>query len=235
MKVKRQADLVSTDPSFNKLKTITNPSSVTSATSTAPTRMPTPPPPITVIRPQTSSQTVKVVSRVVPQSSIPSASSSPMIVQQNQPTKKVLIPVSQPLTAGTLQALQSQGLVKAGGVTADGKRIIVVKKSLAQSGQIKIVPKTNSGEVMSTMASSKIKVVTSTSSPKVLSSVSVAEKTGPKKAPSLCQACYKVPPKFECSGCSNMWYCSQICQKDNWTSHQHKCKTVIKQELPDDD
>ena len=39
------------------------------------------------------------------------------------------MPVSQPLTAETLQALSSQGLVKSGGMTADGKRIIVVKKS----------------------------------------------------------------------------------------------------------
>ena len=67
-----------------------------------------------------------------------------MCVYSNNPNqpKKVLVPVSQPLTAETLQALSNQGLVKSGGMTADGKRIIVVKKSATGMFSSRYVEKT---------------------------------------------------------------------------------------------
>merc|ERR1712195_104702 len=82
--------------------------------------MPDPPPPIQIFRSTASNKTgVSSSAPVIGQISVGTG---------NQP-RKVLRPVSQPLTPQTIQQLQSQGLLKSGGLTADGKRIIVVKKS----------------------------------------------------------------------------------------------------------
>merc|ERR1719350_848928 len=93
--------------------------------------MPSPPPPIKVVQPQFSNagSTMKIISKVTSNSSTNVVNSVPSISNNPNQPKKVLVPVSQPLTAETLQALSNQGLVKSGGMTADGKRIIVVKKS----------------------------------------------------------------------------------------------------------
>ena len=64
LKVKRQADLVATDPTFSKMKTITN--TMTTNNSNPAVRMPSPPPPIKVLQPQFSNagSTMKIISKV---------------------------------------------------------------------------------------------------------------------------------------------------------------------------
>ena len=60
--------------------------------------------------------------------------------------------------------------------------------------------------------------------------------TGQKKNPT-CQECKTKPSKFECAGCSKMWYCSKECQEKNWPKHEEECgltKTVVKQEIIDE-
>ena len=64
LKVKRQADLVATDPTFSKMKTITN--TMTTNNSNPAVRMHSPPPPIKVVQPQFSNtgSTMKIISKV---------------------------------------------------------------------------------------------------------------------------------------------------------------------------
>ena len=120
--------------------------------------MPSPPPPITVVRPPANAGSVKIVSKMLAPnaSKVVNAASGGVISNPGGGPKKMLIPVSQPLTAENLEALRSQGLVKSGGMTADGKRIIIVKKSAGQlggqlpgnlGGQLRIISKAsiNSG------------------------------------------------------------------------------------------
>ena len=120
--------------------------------------MPSPPPPITVVRPPANAGSVKIVSKMLAPnaSKVVNAATGGVISNPGGGPKKMLIPVSQPLTAENLEALRSQGLVKSGGMTADGKRIIIVKKSAGQlggqlpgnlGGQLRIISKAsiNSG------------------------------------------------------------------------------------------
>jgi hypothetical protein len=39
----------------------------------------------------------------------------------------------------------------------------------------------------------------------------------------LCESCHEQPGNRKCSGCSQAWYCSKQCQKDNWYRHKFDC------------
>ena len=220
LKVKRQAELASSDKGFQKLKA-TLPGS-TLGSGTAPQvnfsspAMPEPPPPVQIMRSSTTSSAVttvttnKVAANIV---NLPSSGTNPQ-------ARKVLVPVSQPLTQQTIQALSAQGLLKSGGVTPDGKRIIVVKKAAGGGTPNIVIPGATSGGIT--------KVVTTSNKPVV----SVMTKKNP-----LCVECQVKTSKFECAGCSKTWYCSKECQEKNWPTHEKKCgigNTVVKQEVVDD-
>ena len=36
-----------------------------------------------------------------------------------------------------------------------------------------------------------------------------------------CEVCNE-PAEFACSGCNSAWYCSKMCEKDNWREHGHR-------------
>ena len=225
LKIKRQAELAATDKAFHKINTVMQPqiTSVSTTSTFASPVMPEPPPPIQIIR-STGNKTGSVTS-----SNTPPVISLPTSAGSNQ--RKVLVPVSQPLTPQTIQQLQSQGLLKSGGVTADGKRIIVVKKSVASSAGLmqKSLPSRTS-----TLPTSVTKVVMANS---LVSPITATGQIVKNKNP-ICQECRTKSSKFECAGCSKMWYCSKECQEKNWSKHEKECgltKTtaVIKQEITD--
>lgn len=224
LKVKRQAELAMLDKGLHKLKSV-NPNVPTTLPS-----MPDPAPPVQIRR-TTPSVVINSASR--PQPIVTTV--SPASTANAQGPRKVLVPVSQPLTQQTIQALSSQGLLKSGGLTADGKRIIVVKKSVGSMllGQNTITStpnvvigtsRTNAGSTVTkvVMASPKGGVVTAVTSSGVKHVIKPS-----------CGACKK-PSKFECAGCSKMWYCSKECQEKNWSKHESECgqsKVVVKQEI----
>ena len=235
LKVKRQAELASSDKGFQKLKaTLPSTSLLPSGTNSFPTQvvMPEAPPPIQIVR--SSSITASSSPKPTNVMSLIGGTPSPVTsMPPAPPGRKVLVPVSQPLTAQAIQALSAQGLLKSGGVTPDGKRIIVVKKSA--SGALTL-PK-NSGTIVmasgsKTFGGQATKVVMTNASAAPVTSTSSA----PKRCP-LCVECQIKPSKFECAGCSKTWYCSKECQEKNWPTHEKKCgvnSTVVKQEIIDD-
>ena len=196
--------------------------------------MPEPPPPIQVIRSTTSKPPTLKNSTVVtlPTSAVAGAVSTAASGSAAGGPRKVLIPVSQPLTPQALQALSSQGLIRSSGMTPDGKRIIVVKKSA--SGGV-ILPRnamTAGSASNTTLVMANPSTVTSTVP---LSGSKATVAIGQRKT-KVCQECKAKPSKFECSGCSQMWYCSKECQEKNWSKHENECgtKTIIKTEVIDD-
>ena len=157
----------------------------------------------------------------------------------NQP-RKVLRPVSQPLTPQAIQQLQSQGLLKSGGLTADGKRIIIMKKPATGTTLTPKIQSVSSGNTPTTFVMAPRTASTSTVTKVVMANSSSAmpiSATGQKKNPT-CQECKTKPSKFECAGCSKMWYCSKDCQEKNWPKHEKECgltkSTVVKQEIMDE-
>ena len=111
LKVKRQAELTMNDTGFQKIKALAGVNSTNDPTPTQVHKAITST--ITINTP--SSTPVNVVGQAT------------AVVDQQ---RKVLIPVSQPLTPQTIQALTSQGLIKSSGMTPDGKRIIGNASSL---------------------------------------------------------------------------------------------------------
>ena len=251
IKVKRHAELAATDKAFQKMSTViqsgsiqptllsssstvmtftTNSSSSASNFNSNPV-MPEPPPPIQIRVNQTSTQNKTIVSNSASVINLPSTAGS------NQ--RKVLVPVSQPLTPQTIEQLKSQGLLKSGGLTADGKRIIVVKKSATGTT---ILPRSLSSSSTPTtimMASRTAAGQTPTVTKVVMANSlrSPITATGQIKKNPTCQECKIKPSKFECAGCSKMWYCSRECQEKNWPKHEEECgqtKTVVKQEIIDE-
>ena len=246
LKVKRQAELATTDKAFQKfstvipnagamvgsLSTVRGTSSASSGGSFFSPVMPDPPPPIQIFRSTASNKTSVTTS--APVITLASAVGS-----GNQP-RKVLRPVSQPLTPQAIQQLQSQGLLKSGGLTADGKRIIVVKKSATGTTLIPKIQSVSSGNTPTTFVMATRTASTSTVTKVVMansSSTLPISATGQKKNPT-CQECKTKPSKFECAGCSKMWYCSKDCQEKNWPKHEKECgltkSTVVKQEIIDE-
>ena len=234
LKVKRQAELSMNDTGFQKIKAMAG---VNSTNDPTPSQVHTKAITSTIINTPSSNTAINVVA-------------SPAAMDQQ---RKVLIPVSQPLTHQAIQNLTNQGLIKSGGMTPDGKRIIVVKKSGLQSsggqiqvsgapiqlggGQIKILPAKNHA------ATTNLKM-TPIMINKPVSTTAVATKvvnTAPRtivtpvtttasKAIKLCAQCKTKPSKFECGGCSSIWYCSRECQELNWDSHENECGVKIKKE-----
>eukprot|EP01025_Chloroclados_australasicus_P068363 TRINITY_DN9491_c0_g1_i4.p1 TRINITY_DN9491_c0_g1~~TRINITY_DN9491_c0_g1_i4.p1 ORF type:complete len:643 (-),score=33.87 TRINITY_DN9491_c0_g1_i4:367-2235(-) len=47
------------------------------------------------------------------------------------------------------------------------------------------------------------------------------------KAPGTCSHCGKIAPQLRCSRCKLTKYCSQRCQKADWSQHKHKCQNTI--------
>lgn len=242
LKVKRQAELAATDKAFQKFSTVipnagamvgplsTVTSTASSGGSFSSPVMPDPPPPIQIFRSTASNKTS--VSTSAPVITLASATG-------NQP-RKVLRPVSQPYTPQMIQQLQSQGLLKSGGLTADGKRIIVVKKSATGTPLIQKIQSVSSGNTPTTIVMAARTASTSTVTKVVMANSSSAtpiSATGQKKNPT-CQECKTKPSKFECAGCSKMWYCSKECQEKNWPKHEKECgltkSTVVKQEIIDE-
>jgi len=246
LKVKRQAELTMNDTGFQKIKALAGVNSTNDPTPTQVHKAITST--ITINTP--SSTPVNVVGQAT------------AVVDQQ---RKVLIPVSQPLTPQTIQALTSQGLIKSSGMTPDGKRIIVVKKSGLPSaggqiqvsgapiqvggtaGQIKILPKNhaaslNSSSVkvtpimvnkpVSTVQVNATKVV-NTAPRTLVTPVTAATAVTASKAIKFCAQCKTKPSKFECGGCSKIWYCSRECQELNWDSHENECgvETNVKKEI----
>lgn len=247
LKVKRQAELTVVDRGLHKFKTVA-PNLAPSATVVHPTpvsvlhpnsgpihvpspMMPDAPPPIQ-IRMSSSSGTSTAITKTI---SVSAANA------QAAGARKVLVPVTQPLTAQTIQALSSQGLLKSGGMTADGKRIIVVKKAPGAGAGPIVVQKSSGGLtkppsiiINSAQGNRPVtKVVMSTgSTPKVVVSTTNSE----KKTNPMCGECKTKVSKFECAGCSKMKYCSRECQEKNWSKHEKECgilsgNAVIKQEV----
>ncbi len=236
LKVKRQADITVFDKGLHKIQSITPaplPTSLPTSTVFPSPAMPEAPPPIQVLRASSASLTpttmVKPASVVV--STTGTLAGGP---------RKVLVPVSQPLTPQAIQTLSSQGLLKSGGMTADGKRVIVVKKAAA--GGITAMLK-SSGASFSTAP--MVRNVTTIIRPPGTLAVTKVVTASPKsvvstgKEPftpdkSQCGECKTKAAKFECSACSKMWYCSRECQEKNWSKHEHECgmtKAVIKEEI----
>lgn len=254
LKVKRQAELAATDKAFQKFSTVipnagmamvgggslstgtgTTSSSASGGSFSSPV-MPDPPPPIQIFRSTASNKTS--VSTAAPVITLASATGT-----GNSQPRKVLRPVSQPLTPQAIQQLQSQGLLKSGGLTADGKRIIIMKKP-AVTGTT-LTPKiqsVSSGNTPTTIVMAPRTASASTTVTKVVmanssSAAMPISATGLKKNPT-CQECKTKPSKFECAGCSKMWYCSKDCQEKNWPKHEKECgltkSTVVKQEINDE-
>lgn len=249
LKVKRQAELTVVDKGLHKFKTVApnlgpvasvvqpTPVSILSSAS-APIHvpspvMPEPPPPIQIIM-SSGQSTAGTATKTI---SVSAANS------QAGAARKVLVPVTQPLTAQTIQALSSQGLLKSGGMTADGKRIIVVKKAPGAGGGPVVIQKSSgisthlikppSIVINSSRGNGPVTKVVMSSAPKVVvSSTSSEKKTNP-----ICGECKTKVSKFECAGCSKMWYCSKECQEKNWNKqHEKECgilsgNAVIKQEV----
>lgn len=233
LKVKRHAELAMTDNGFQKVKSVVQPNNSSSSIDTS-HRMPSPPPPIQIARPTSSRPLISTVNSTTGQ----------------QGPRKVLVPVSQSLSTATLQSLSSQGLLKSGGMTPDGKRIIVVKKVAGsipgQPGQLRFI--SSNGQLLTgTSASPTVVMSSSMGAPKTVASSNTAKVVfsntgatgGVVKKATLCQECKVKPPKFECSGCSKIWYCSKECQEKNWDIHENECgkpstsSAVIKQEIID--
>ena len=79
-------------------------------------------------------------------------------------------------------------------------------------------------------------VMTNSLRPPIAATGQYSAITGKKKSP-VCQECKVKPSKFECAGCSKMWYCSRECQEKNWPKHEVKCGqpiSVVKQEIIDE-
>ena len=117
----------------------------------------------------------------------------------NQP-RKVLRPVSQPSTPQAIQQLQSQGLLKSGGLTADGKRIIIMKKPATGTTLTPKIQSVSSGNTPTTFVMAPRTASTSTVTKVVMANSSSAmpiSATGQKKNPT-CQECKTKPSKFEC-------------------------------------
>jgi len=247
LKVKRQAELAATDKAFQKFSTVipnagmamgplsnavTGTSTASSGGSFSSPVMPDPPPPIQIFRSTASNKTS--VSSSAPVITLASAAGT-----GNQP-RKVLRPVSQPLTPQAIQQLQSQGLLKSGGMTADGKRIIIMKKPVTGTTMTQKIQSVSSGNTPTTFVMAARTASTSTVTKVVMANSSSAmpiSATGQKKNPT-CQECKTKPSKFECAGCSKMWYCSKDCQEKNWPKHEKECgltkSTVVKQEIIDE-
>jgi len=249
LKVKRQAELAATDKAFQKFSTIipnagamvgslstaTGTTSSASGGSFSSPVMPDPPPPIQIFRSTASNKTS--VSTSTPVISLASANAAGT---GNQP-RKVLRPVSQPLTPQAIQQLQSQGLLKSGGLTADGKRIIIMKKPATGTTLTPKIQSVSSGNTPPTTFVMAPRTASTSTVTKVVmansSSAMPISATGQKKNPT-CQECKTKPSKFECAGCSKMWYCSKDCQEKNWPKHEKECgltkSTVVKQEIMDE-
>eukprot|EP00249_Psilotum_nudum_P015021 c25124_g1_i1 orf=280-1665(-) len=44
-----------------------------------------------------------------------------------------------------------------------------------------------------------------------------------------CDGCYKPGSSVKCcSACKHVWYCSSLCQRNEWKLHQHECRTIAK-------
>jgi len=249
LKVKRQAELAATDKAFQKFSTIipnagamvgslstaTGTTSSASGGSFSSPVMPDPPPPIQIFRSTASNKTsVSTSNPVITLASANAAGTG------NQP-RKVLRPVSQPLTPQAIQQLQSQGLLKSGGLTADGKRIIIMKKPATGTTLTPKIQSVSSGNTPPTTFVMAPRTASTSTVTKVVmansSSAMPISATGQKKNPT-CQECKTKPSKFECAGCSKMWYCSKDCQEKNWPKHEKECgltkSTVVKQEIMDE-
>jgi hypothetical protein len=153
--------------------------------------------------------------------------------------------VKKPLTQQDLQSLSDQGLIKSGGFTADGKRIIVVRKGGLPNQPGGGQPAGGQGgqtiRIMSKQQLAAAQAVTSkqSSSPTIVSTTSLARSTiSQQQAPNLCGACKVKPSKFECAGCAKMYYCSAECQEKNWDVHENQCGKkighVVKEEIMDE-
>ena len=187
--------------------------------------MPAPPPPIKIISSTGTNKTI--VTSSAPVITLPTPAGSTQ--------RKILRPMSQPLTPETIQQLQSQGLLKTGGVTADGKRIIVVKKSATG---MTVMPK-----IQSTTSIAPTTIVTAARTTPTVTKVTVPNSGSVTAGQKIltCQECKVKPSKFECAGCSKMWYCSKECQEKNWSKHEADCgqtkgkeQTKVKQEIIDE-
>ena len=255
LRVKRQAELTMNDSGFQKIKALAGVKSTNDPTPSQVHKAVT-----TTIISNPNALTSAVVQPVqalnaAPVVNVASSASS------DGSQRKVLIPVSQPLTPQAIQALSTQGLIKSSGMTPDGKRIIVVKKSglsnaasggpmvSVSGGPIKILPK-NSGQPLNVASSimnsnNQIKMTpiklpvgmtgatkVVTANPKtVVTAVTNNSAVVPAKAVKLCAQCKNKPSKFECGGCSSIWYCSRECQEMNWDTHENECGTKVKKEI----
>lgn len=47
--------------------------------------------------------------------------------------------------------------------------------------------------------------------------------TGVKEA---CVVCHKLVGTKVCETCKNVYYCSKVCQRKDWPSHQYKCRSI---------
>ena len=249
LKVKRQAELTMNDSGFQKIKALAGVKSTNDPTPSQVHKAVT----TNIINNANTSTVVQPMQTLNAANPVVNVTSS--VSSSDAAQRKVLIPVSQPLTPQTIQALSTQGLIKSSGMTPDGKRIIVVKKSaglpsggpVVSGGPIKILPKSSGGQPLNVVsnimnnASNQIhpivigssgatKVVTA--NPKtVVTPVTNKSAAAPVKAVKLCAQCKTKPSKFECGGCSSIWYCSRECQEMNWDTHENECGTKVKKEI----
>ena len=252
LKIKRQAEITMNDTGFQKLKALAG---VNSSKDPTPTQVHKAITSTIISAPSIAATPTPTVKLVAPTNDI------------NNQQRKVLIPVSQPLTPQAIQALSTQGLIKSSSMTPDGKRIIVVKKTPGLNstagqvqvsgapiqiqgavggagGTIKILPKNtalNSSNLKvtpiminkpTTTVNVATKVVSAT--PRTVVTPATTVTTAASKAIKLCAQCKSKPSKFECGGCSSIWYCSRECQELNWDSHENECgvnNKTIKQEI----
>ena len=81
-------------------------------------------------------------------------------------------------------------------------------------------------------SSGATKVVTGNSAKTVVTpATNKSAAAAPAKAVKLCAQCKTKPSKFECGGCSSIWYCSRDCQEMNWDTHENECGTKVKKEI----
>ena len=140
-------------------------------------------------------------------------------------------------------------MVKKSGLPSAGGQIQVSGAPIqvgGTAGQIKILPKNhaaslNSSSVkvtpimvnkpVSTVQVNATKVV-NTAPRTLVTPVTAATAVTASKAIKFCAQCKTKPSKFECGGCSKIWYCSRECQELNWDSHENECGvTDVKKEI----